>query len=469
MAEYMPYASDLLDDPLGWVNLLQDMPATTAKQHRRTTSAPPNLQSLQLLAASHTGFGGKRAERSPRGAGSTAATDFDPFQDMRSPVYKKYLYAEEVVLTDDSLVSEAATLSFAERGSADQRARAHMLDSSVYELHTSEEAVAPSSRHHARSSADCRSAENSAERGSKTVPWTSSEDKVICEGVELHGFKWSLISMSLPGRTDNAVRNRWHRLEAARTWREDMHAQYQSTQLDGSHPAEALPGNAYPGYKCRRCGQPKRGHMCPYEDTSHLAAPCPLQPPQAARQSKSERARAQAPPAGARMHSSSDAHSFTFDRQPTYAQPHGRLQPPALSRPGLASISVLPPASVSDMRAAMAAGQLPTPSPHRYLLDHLSSMPMSAHLRSLDAGFEGDLVNIGDLEDLIFGALPIDLSELTANSPLKNLALLSPRRFARGSNTGPPPLASIPSGEPMRELCSMPKIERQVTPASVGA
>lgn len=72
-------------------------------------------------------------------------------------------------------------------------------------------------------------------------------------------------------------------------------------------------------------------------------------------------------------------------------------------------------------------------------------------------------------EDLIFDAMPFELSELTANSPLYNFAF-SPRRFARGA-TGPPPLASIPSGEPVNEMpaTSMPGLERQSTPQAIHA
>ncbi|KAG8469471.1 hypothetical protein KFE25_005926 [Diacronema lutheri] len=86
----------------------------------------------------------------------------------------------------------------------------------------------------------------------RLVPWTSAEDDVICAGVEELGFKWSHIAARLDGRTDNAVRNRWHRLDAARKWRAEV-------QLASTDGAEALPG-----YKCGRCGQPKRGHQCPF-------------------------------------------------------------------------------------------------------------------------------------------------------------------------------------------------------------
>ncbi|KAJ1633208.1 hypothetical protein T492DRAFT_1136169 [Pavlovales sp. CCMP2436] len=120
------------------------------------------------------------------------------------------------------------------------------------------------------------SGENSGglEISHKTIPWTSGEDRLVCEGVELHGCKWSLISMSLPGRTDNAVRNRWHRLAQARRWREEAHAQ--AAQLGFADPGGS---SANSGYKCRQCGQPKRGHVCPNEDTSRLSALQPLQPP----------------------------------------------------------------------------------------------------------------------------------------------------------------------------------------------
>jgi len=72
--------------------------------------------------------------------------------------------------------------------------------------------------------------------------WTVEEDLKFLKLVEKHGKRWSKIAMQLPGRTDNGVRNRWNRMEKAQ-------AQRMQNGVDN-------------GYRCRRCGQPKRGHIC---------------------------------------------------------------------------------------------------------------------------------------------------------------------------------------------------------------
>ena len=78
--------------------------------------------------------------------------------------------------------------------------------------------------------------------------WTFEEDGFILNMVEQHGKRWSMIASCLPGRSDNSVRNRYNRMEQAQSLRE----------MRGVRPG---------GYRCRRCGQPKRGHTC------RLAAP----------------------------------------------------------------------------------------------------------------------------------------------------------------------------------------------------
>lgn len=72
--------------------------------------------------------------------------------------------------------------------------------------------------------------------------WSMEEDLFIMDQVEKFGKRWSKIAAQMPGRTDNGVRNRWNRMEKAQNLRDVRGPRY--------------------GYRCRRCGQPKRGHTC---------------------------------------------------------------------------------------------------------------------------------------------------------------------------------------------------------------
>ena len=65
------------------------------------------------------------------------------------------------------------------------------------------------------------------------------------------GFKWRCIAGMLPNRSDDAVRNRWHRLEEARR-HNDVTGVAPDTGYERSRPV----------YKCSRCGQPKKHHIC---------------------------------------------------------------------------------------------------------------------------------------------------------------------------------------------------------------
>merc|ERR1711865_483854 len=59
------------------------------------------------------------------------------------------------------------------------------------------------------------------------MSWTKAEDVNIVNGVHELGHKWYQIAQRLPGRTDHAIRNRYHRLQAMM---HDQHLQAQQNQ-----------------------------------------------------------------------------------------------------------------------------------------------------------------------------------------------------------------------------------------------
>ena len=94
--------------------------------------------------------------------------------------------------------------------------------------------------------------------------WSPAEDALILRTVEQLGPKWRKIAALLPNRSDDAVRNRWHRLsEAQRSAGAAAAAAAPGAPADGSSALEAPAAiDRSSVYRCSRCGQPKKSHVC---------------------------------------------------------------------------------------------------------------------------------------------------------------------------------------------------------------
>ena len=78
--------------------------------------------------------------------------------------------------------------------------------------------------------------------------WTNEEDIAILDGVAQHGFKWMQIALALPGRSANAVRNRYLRGNLAGTAPDDSTRTHANKRKrggmvghDSSAPVQATP------------------------------------------------------------------------------------------------------------------------------------------------------------------------------------------------------------------------------------
>jgi hypothetical protein len=75
------------------------------------------------------------------------------------------------------------------------------------------------------------------DEGGQRVSWSSEEDQIIVRAVQELGPRWCAVAARLPARTDQAVRNRWNRLQQrARVQARTMLSAYQTKYLPSGAP-----------------------------------------------------------------------------------------------------------------------------------------------------------------------------------------------------------------------------------------
>jgi len=104
-------------------------------------------------------------------------------------------------------------------------------------------------------------------------PWLQQEDQVILSAVQHAGFRWRSIAALLPGRTDDAIRNRWRRLQEMMTEEEAMGIAEQ-VERDTRIP-RAIAGHRAGTAACAKYGSDEQEELASLPSTSSNTAATP--------------------------------------------------------------------------------------------------------------------------------------------------------------------------------------------------
>ena len=84
----------------------------------------------------------------------------------------------------------------------------------------------------------------------RKTKWSAEEDRAIVEAVQLYGTRWSEIVKMFPGRTDNAIKNRWNSMLR----KEDRRLKRMKEEHEG--PREPIEADTNSKHRRRRLVQP---------------------------------------------------------------------------------------------------------------------------------------------------------------------------------------------------------------------